>query len=52
LDFASLGFAACSLRSSEFLRKHSLIDGRRIESSTKRKNPFQVWRRDSQEKIE
>jgi hypothetical protein len=34
LDFASLEFAACSVRSSEFLRKYSAADGRRIESST------------------
>jgi hypothetical protein len=34
LDFASLEFAACSLRNSEFLRNYSLTYGRRIESST------------------
>jgi hypothetical protein len=50
LDFAPLEFAACSPRSSAFLRKYSLTDGRRIESSTKHQNPFQVWRRGSREK--
>jgi hypothetical protein len=51
LDFAFPEFAACSLQSSEFVRKCSFTDGYKIESPTKRKKPFQVWRRGSREKI-
>jgi hypothetical protein len=42
LDFAIPEFAACSARSGEFFKKCSLPNGYKIESSTKRKNPFQV----------
>jgi hypothetical protein len=51
LDFAFPELAACSLQSSEFVRKCSLTDGYKTESPTKRKTPFQAWRRGSREKL-
>jgi hypothetical protein len=41
LDFALPEFAACPLQNSEFVRKCSLTDGCKIESSTMRKKTFQ-----------
>jgi hypothetical protein len=51
LGLASLELAAFISYEAPSFSGNIVTDGRRIESSSKRKNPLQVWRRLSRAKI-